>query len=84
VNAARKVFTGPEPVAGIFTAFAGHFGDRLRMTPILVNGAPGLLMQTGGSPSVIAFTLDGGRIIELDLIRNPEKLRTLPGASTEP
>jgi hypothetical protein len=39
-------------------------------------------MQTRGSPSVVAFTLDRGRITELDLIRNPEKLRTLPGAST--
>jgi RNA polymerase sigma-70 factor, ECF subfamily len=82
VNAARKVFTGAERVARIFTAFAGHFGDQLRITPILVNGAPGLLMQTRGSPSVIAFTLDRGRITELDLIRNPHKLRTLPGAST--
>ena len=78
------MFTGAERVARIFTAFAGHFGDQLRMTPIRVNGAPGLLMQTCGSPSVIAFTLDGGLINELDLIRNSEKLRTLPGASTGP
>jgi RNA polymerase sigma-70 factor, ECF subfamily len=80
VNAARKVFTGAERVARIFTAMAGHFGDRFRMTPIVVNGSPGLLMETGGSPTVIAFTLDQGRISEIDLIRNPEKLRTLPGA----
>ena len=81
VNAARKMFTGAERVARIFTAMARHFGDQLRMTPILVNGSPGLLMQTGGSPTVIAFTLDEGRISEIDLVRNPEKLRTLPSAS---
>ncbi len=81
VNAARKVFTGAERVARIFTAMARHFGGPLRMTPILVNGSPGLLMETGGSPTVIAFTLDQGRISEIDLVRNPEKLRTLPGAS---
>jgi RNA polymerase sigma-70 factor, ECF subfamily len=80
VNAARKVFTGAERVARIFTAMARHFGDQLRMTSIVVNGAPGLLMETGGSPTVIAFTLDQGRIREIDLVRNPEKLRALPGA----
>jgi RNA polymerase sigma-70 factor (ECF subfamily) len=79
VNAARKVFTGAERVARIFTGLAAHFGDQLRMSPILVNGAPGLLMETRGSPSVVAFTLNDGRISEIDVVRNPEKLRALPG-----
>jgi RNA polymerase sigma-70 factor (ECF subfamily) len=77
VNAARKVFTGAERVARIFIAISGHFGSQLRMSPILVNGAPGLLVETQGSPSVVAFTLNQGRIIEIDAIRNPEKLTTL-------
>jgi RNA polymerase sigma-70 factor, ECF subfamily len=77
VNAARKVFTGAERVARIFTALAGHSGDQFRMSPIVVNGAPGLLMQTRDSPSVVAFTLNQGRIAEIDVVRNPEKLRTL-------
>jgi RNA polymerase sigma-70 factor, ECF subfamily len=75
VNAARTVFTGDERVAGIFVAMARHFGDRFRATPILVNGAPGLWLDTGGSPSVVAFMLDGGRIVEIDIVRNPAKLR---------
>ena len=77
VNAARKVFTGAERVAHIFTAMARHFGDHFRMSPIVVNGTPGLLMETGGSPTVIAFTLDQQRISEINLIRNPDKLTTL-------
>jgi RNA polymerase sigma-70 factor (ECF subfamily) len=77
VKAARKVFTGAERVARIFTAMAGHFDDQLRMSPIVVNGAPGLLMETLGSPSVVAFTLNQGRITEIDVVRNPEKLGTL-------
>jgi RNA polymerase sigma-70 factor (ECF subfamily) len=81
VNAARTVFTGAERVAQIFTAVAAHFGEQFRLTPIVVNGAPGLLLETNGSPSVIAFSIDEGRIGEIDVIRNPEKLRTLPGAS---
>jgi RNA polymerase sigma-70 factor, ECF subfamily len=77
VNAARKVFTGADRVARIFTAISGHFGDQLRFSPIVVNGAPGLVMETRGSPSVIAFTLDRGRISEIDVVRNPDKLGTL-------
>ena len=88
VSAARTVFTGADRVSRIFAAMARHFGTRLRMTPIVVNGAPGLLLDTGASPSVIAFTLDGGRITEIDAVRNPDKLTTLarvmPGGGGSP
>jgi RNA polymerase sigma-70 factor (ECF subfamily) len=80
VNAARTVFTGAERVARIFTAMAGHFGEQFRMRPIVVNGAPGLLLDTGQYPSVIAFNFDYGRISEIDVVRNPEKLGTLLGS----
>jgi len=79
VNAARTVFTGADRVARIFTAMAGHFGEQFRMSPIVVNGAPGLLLDTGQYPSVIAFIIDHGRISEIDVVRNPEKLGTLLG-----
>ena len=81
VNAARTVFTGAERVARIFTAMAGHFGEQFRLRPIVVNGAPGLLLDTGEYPSVIAFSVDRGRISEIDVVRNPEKLGTLLGTS---
>lgn len=80
VNAARTVFTGADRVARIFTAMAGHFGEQFRMSPIVVNGAPGLLLDTGEYPSVIAFIIDRRRISEIDVVRNPEKLRTLLGS----
>lgn len=80
VNAARTVFTGADRVARIFTAMAGHFGEHFRMSPIVVNGAPGLLLDTGEYPSVIAFIIDRRRISEIDVVRNPEKLRTLLGS----
>jgi RNA polymerase sigma-70 factor, ECF subfamily len=79
VNAARTVFTGAQRVARIFIAMAGHFGEQFRMRPIVVNGAPGLLLETGAYPSVIAFSIDQGRINEIDVVRNPEKLGTLLG-----
>ncbi len=77
VNAARKVITGAERVARVITRMAGHYGDAFRLTAVTVNGAPGLILDTGGSPSVLAFTIDQGRITEIDAVRNPEKLRTL-------
>ena len=77
VSAARKVLTGAERVARVFTAMAGHFGDRLGFSPLHVNGAPGLLLEIRGAPSVVSFTLDRGRITEIDIVRNPEKLGTL-------
>jgi RNA polymerase sigma-70 factor (ECF subfamily) len=81
VPASRKVFTGAERVARIFTRMARHFAERMRITPITVNGAPGLLMETNGSPGVVTFTLDRGRITAIDSVRNPEKLGMLSDAS---
>jgi RNA polymerase sigma-70 factor (ECF subfamily) len=79
VSAARQIFTGAERVARIFTRVAHHFGAQFRASPIIVNGTPGVLLETGGGPpSVIAFTIDQGRITAIDVIRNPEKLKTLP------
>ena len=77
VPAARKVFTGARRVAGILAAMAGHYGERYRGSPVTVNGSPGVLMNVGGSLSVIAVTIDGGRIIALDVMRNPDKLTTV-------
>ena len=81
VNASRTVFTGSERVGRILARMRRHYGERFRMTEIMVNGSPGLLLDTGGSPSVIAFTVDRGRITEIDVVRNPEKLNTLARVS---
>jgi len=36
-------------------------------------------LETGGSPSVVYFTIDRSRIVEIEAVRDPEKLRTLTG-----
>jgi RNA polymerase sigma-70 factor (ECF subfamily) len=66
-----------ELLAAFLVAMSRHFGARLRGTPIEVNGAPGLLLETSRSPSVMAFTIDGGRIRSIDIVRNPHKLAGL-------
>jgi len=46
-----------------------------RITTATVNGAPGLVLRDAdGVLSVISFTVDGGRITAIDVVRNPDKL----------
>lgn len=47
--------------------------------PVLVNGAPGFIAWLpGGQPfAVMAFTIRRGRIAEIDVYNDPERLRRL-------
>ena len=46
--------------------------------PALVNGAPGVVVLPGGRPfAVMGFTVAGGRIVELDILSDPARLREL-------
>jgi RNA polymerase sigma factor (sigma-70 family) len=46
--------------------------------PALVNGAAGFVVAPRGRPfSVAGFTIAGGKIVEIDLLADPERLRDL-------
>jgi RNA polymerase sigma factor (sigma-70 family) len=46
--------------------------------PVLINGAYGMMALRGGQPfSVGAITVRGGRIVEMDILADPERLRQL-------
>jgi len=46
--------------------------------PVLVNGAAGLVCTLDGKPfSVMAFTVRGGRIAEIDILADPERVARL-------
>jgi RNA polymerase sigma factor (sigma-70 family) len=46
--------------------------------PALVNGAAGLIVAPRGRPfSVMGFTITGGRIVEIDILADPARLRQL-------
>jgi RNA polymerase sigma factor (sigma-70 family) len=46
--------------------------------PAIVNGAAGAIVMPGRTPiAVVGFTVAGGRIAAIDLIANPDKLRSL-------
>ena len=50
----------------------------LVMHPALINGAAGAVATLDGEPySVGAITVRGGKIVEIDLLADPERLRQL-------
>jgi RNA polymerase sigma factor (sigma-70 family) len=72
---AVTVLRGAAAVAEGALAFSG----RARFArPVLVNGAAGVLVAAHGRPlAVMGFTVAGGRIVEVDVIADPDRLRHL-------
>jgi RNA polymerase sigma factor (sigma-70 family) len=58
---------------------AGSFASLAAFAkPALVNGAAGFVVAPRGRPfSVAGFTIAGGKIVEIDLLADPERLRDL-------
>jgi RNA polymerase sigma factor (sigma-70 family) len=74
----RQPLRGARPVARRVLATAPRFASFA--SPITINGGAGALFGTREDPiAVIAFTVTGGRIASIDLISDPDKLRTLTG-----
>ena len=76
--AARKPLHGAFRVARAWLAINRHVGPPTRGRLIEINGQAGLLVENAGAgPSALAFTVDAGRIVRVDVIRNPAKLQRL-------
>ena len=66
---------GAEAVASRAMRFA-HLAPWVK--PALVNGAAGVVVAPRGRPfSVMGFTVSGGRVVEIDALADPERLRRL-------
>ncbi|MFP3900145.1 MAG: sigma-70 family RNA polymerase sigma factor [Acidimicrobiia bacterium] len=73
--AASVVLRGAGTVAGQALRFASP-GQVTR--PALVNGSAGAVVLVAGRPhSVIGFTISGGRIVRIDILADPERVRRL-------
>ena len=49
-----------------------------RLRPVLVNGTAGVVVTVGGEPfAVMAFTVSGGRIVEIDVLADADRLNRL-------
>jgi RNA polymerase sigma-70 factor, ECF subfamily len=75
VNAAREPIHGAERVAATLIALGQKSLPGTRWEKVDVNGLPGLFAHVpDGTRSVVAFTVDGGKITAIDVVRNPAKL----------
>ena len=78
VSAARRPIVGSGRVAKALVGFARLGMARrahARGAIADVNGLPGLLLEGDGVMNVFSFTVDAGRIVAIDIVRNPQKLR---------
>jgi RNA polymerase sigma factor (sigma-70 family) len=70
------VVRGANEVAGVVLARGFRFAPFAR--PAIVNGAAGLVVARGPRPFAVAgFTIASRRIVEIDLVADPAKLRSL-------
>jgi RNA polymerase sigma factor (sigma-70 family) len=78
--AASMVVHGAEAVAkqarvGLRAVFARPV---VHLRPALVNGAAGVVVSLGDEPmTIMGFTVCGGRIVEIDAIADPERVRRI-------
>jgi ketosteroid isomerase-like protein len=70
---ASRTLRGPRAVAKQALAFS----QRARsVRPALVNGTAGVVADTGGRLlAVMGFTVSGGKIVEIDILADPARLR---------
>ena len=78
VPAARAELRGADRVIRVLEGMARHYAGGYSITIVEVNGAAGLMIESEAGSSVVALTVDGGRVRTIDVIRNPDKLRHLP------
>jgi len=71
---ASRVARGATAVVRVALAGARWY-PAARPRPALVNGAAGVIMMDGGQPfAVWGFTVAGGKIVEIDIVSDPERL----------
>jgi len=80
-GASREV-RGARAVAGQALAFSGHAGFS---RPALVNGAAGVISRApdGRTFAVMGFTVTHGKIVEIDILADPARLRHLDLAALD-
>ena len=77
-SGASKVIRGSRAVAGQALNSSRATRDDVSVKGALVNGAAGVVVFAGGEPfSVMGFTVAGGKIIAIDVLADPARLRQL-------
>ncbi|MFL6675217.1 MAG: RNA polymerase sigma factor SigJ [Massilia sp.] len=79
VTAFRNILQGAGRVAGVYWSLEHKFPSQVAYRSALINGEPGLLRYVGGKiESAQSFIVDAGRIIAVFIMRNPDKLTSVP------
>lgn len=72
---ASVLMRGPSAIVGRAIAFARLPLERI---PVLTNGTIGAVVLSEGQPfSVMSFTIVGSKIVEIDILADPERLREI-------
>ncbi|MER5649857.1 RNA polymerase sigma factor SigJ [Streptosporangium sp. NPDC002524] len=77
VGAARRPVRGSDRVGRFVLGVARKYGGTGRLTVTTVNGRAGLLWARNGGLAVYALTVSESRITGIDIVMNPEKLRSV-------
>jgi RNA polymerase sigma-70 factor (ECF subfamily) len=78
VPAATRIIHGSKNIARLFIGLMRKFSGRVKLIPTLINGEPGLISYRDGELfSALAFETDGGQILALYHVLNPEKLSAI-------
>jgi RNA polymerase sigma-70 factor (ECF subfamily) len=82
VSAMRDELRGPDHTATVLLGFLRRPPEL--MVAATVNGSPGIVVRDGtGVLSIAAFTVVDGKITEIYIVRNPEKLSAVTGWFSE-
>jgi len=76
VKSTTKPIQGGERVTRLFWAITRRVGGHLSYREAVINGQPGLLrFYDGALDATMSFVTDGERILDVYLVRNPDKLQ---------
>ena len=83
-TAARNPIQGADKIARFFIGLAAkNAGHEIRVEPTMINGAIGALLYLDGElDHTMSMAISGEKIAAIYVVRNPDKLRHLAGAST--
>jgi RNA polymerase sigma factor (sigma-70 family) len=81
---APRVVRGAAAVAEQVLATGGFARFAQMARPVLVNGAAGVVLVARGRPvAVVGFTIRGGKVVAIDILADPARLRQLDLASLD-
>jgi RNA polymerase sigma-70 factor (ECF subfamily) len=79
VSSYNRILEGAGRVAGAYWSLEHHFPRKVAYLSAQINGEPGLLRYVDGKiESAQSFVVDDGRIVAVFIMRNPDKLTSIP------